>query len=489
VDKIVDKNIPAENIFTIFYRGGTSPRLGKCICDLSEIDVKFHFTIKRRLAREVGENVPDSLPIVLQNEWFAVGERHVKRHLLTVNDAPGWLRKEQATIGSAKVLAAFGKSSTRNREYENLISFRKIWEPQASSLRSRILQYIRARIPSTVALILADAEVIRLLKKSRRVWFPAMQAKQIIELTDAYESTEEEIASNKPIVVITGSMRTGRRLLDVSRSLRNATSKQGNRIVYVNIFGLLAEIADYRDWEANLCYGKTGPDHNVACSVFKLCASTSGGTWQEEQKHISNGLKRTKHLTQVDRKELENRRNQLVKALAGRSAYYFCSDLQGNHLSLRDNFAFDFMDGHEGGSSTRFSQSEVYFTVSAILHSLRNGDTDRHPLRQRVNCHSILAPSNFDRFNDGLVQGSILRASIPVELEYSSLKDDSSAMRDIILGIFRNIATQQGEAAAEFALALSLRRLRLAEKDMNAVVREGRRLKGLAGAYMRLLEE
>ena len=186
---------------------------------------------------------------------------------------------------------------------------------------------------------------------------------------------------------------------------------------------------------------------------------------------------------------MENRRGQLIKAHRDRSTNYFCPDSHGRQLTLRDNFAFDFLDGNEEGSSARFNQSEVYFTISAILHALRNGDTDRHPLRQRVNCHSILAPSNFDRFNDGLVQSAILRAALPVELEYSSLKDDSAAMRDRILGIFRNVDSQQGEAAAEFALALSLKRLRLAVKDINAISREGCRLNGLAGAYMRLLDE
>ena len=118
--RVVEKGIPAEQIITVFFKGDSSPHLGYYLCDLGAIDSYFDNNIQRRLAN-IHKRTSGSLPIVLQNEWFAVGERNTKQHLLTATDAPPWLRKEQKLLIGCGLFAAMGRSATNHRLYQNLI--------------------------------------------------------------------------------------------------------------------------------------------------------------------------------------------------------------------------------------------------------------------------------------------------------------------------------------------------------------------------------
>jgi hypothetical protein len=78
---------------------------------------------------------------------------------------------------------------------------------------------------------------------------------------------------------------------------------------------------------------------------------------------------------------------------------------------------------------------------------------------------TILDPENFSRFNDGVIQASILRAARPSELDY---RDHPSASREAARLVGRIIgypASAGGDAAREFALALATERLRLHDDD------------------------
>jgi hypothetical protein len=82
-----------------------------------------------------------------------------------------------------------------------------------------------------------------------------------------------------------------------------------------------------------------------------------------------------------------------------------------------------------------------------------------------------LSPRNFDRFNDGIIQASFLRASQPIELDYSHFRKESGEMTEILRFILSNSANSAGEAAQEFVLALALGRMRLADNDAKELYR------------------
>lgn len=126
-------------------------------------------------------------------------------------------------------------------------------------------------------------------------------------------------------------------------------------------------------------------------------------------------------------------------------------------LILNKNFAFlNFEQYYEN-----ISQSEVYFIISTILNNLRNNTIKGDTLIQKEHDRNVLDPGNFLRFNDGIIQSCLLRASLNCELDYSLDENLSSQMRDIILDIIRNEDVIMREPIMEFTYAISSKKIKL----------------------------
>ncbi len=159
--------------------------------------------------------------------------------------------------------------------------------------------------------------------------------------------------------------------------------------------------------------------------------------------------------------ELENAMDNRVRGLSDNLFLKSCTE---QNLVLRSGFAF--LDFHF--DTRKINQAETYFVVTCVLHHMRcRGDSAR--LGQDGMLRTVLSPRCFDRFNDGAIQASILRAAKRIELDYSHSEKISGEMRTIIEVIFRNSSNEIGEAAREFALALAIGRLTLAPPDLDSL--------------------
>jgi len=74
----------------------------------------------------------------------------------------------------------------------------------------------------------------------------------------------------------------------------------------------------------------------------------------------------------------------------------------------------------------------------------------------------VLAPENFQRFNDNILQVCLLRAALPSEMDYSSSAEVSLLMKEVLQKIFARRHLTFGGAALEFAAALLSGRMKLA---------------------------
>lgn len=83
-----------------------------------------------------------------------------------------------------------------------------------------------------------------------------------------------------------------------------------------------------------------------------------------------------------------------------------------------------------------------------------------------ANTQTVLSPEVFSRFNDGVIQSALLRAALPVELNYASSRDQSRAIADLILQMCDLHDRPQGEALAEFLMALRSGRLQLEDVQL-----------------------
>ena len=78
----------------------------------------------------------------------------------------------------------------------------------------------------------------------------------------------------------------------------------------------------------------------------------------------------------------------------------------------------------------------------------------------------------FVRFNDGILQASLLRASRPCELDYSASDDLSRQFTATCLSVLVNCGQNVGEAALEFVHALVTKKVALRQKDRGQLIDE-----------------
>jgi hypothetical protein len=135
----------------------------------------------------------------------------------------------------------------------------------------------------------------------------------------------------------------------------------------------------------------------------------------------------------------------------------------GASLGLTDGFVF-----FGNVFDSRLSEvpiSTTFATVSSVLQAARDLINPSHQLKSTGYESVVLAPENFQRFNDNLLQACILRAAYPSELDYSSSPHLSGLMKEFILKLFARRNHTYGAAALEFAAALASGKLRLAAGD------------------------
>lgn len=150
-------------------------------------------------------------------------------------------------------------------------------------------------------------------------------------------------------------------------------------------------------------------------------------------------------------------------------------------------------DGHSPAMSPGFllwrSKSElagtelnagVFLTVAVFLEACRTAgskDSDTS-LISGLFQQTLIAPTNFTRFNDPAIQAALLRAAYKSELNFSSSPDLSGDMQRLILRLVELYDAPAGEALPEFLLALVMGRLTLTREHMGALLQEAAKLPG-----------
>lgn len=91
-------------------------------------------------------------------------------------------------------------------------------------------------------------------------------------------------------------------------------------------------------------------------------------------------------------------------------------------------------------------------------------------MRQSVFVRNIIDPGNFSRFNDGIIQASILRAANPEELAYNIDSDLSQEMFNTFETLIKYHTDEQGEALIEFLYSLAIKKMTLKKIHLQKVV-------------------
>jgi hypothetical protein len=290
------------------------------------------------------------------------------------------------------------------------------------------------------------------------------------EVTDAninwvkFSDIDEEQLKNHPsVLVVAGAITSGRKLLATARKLRGIDPSA--TIIYLVGFSKLPTKESFEQLEKDLCLGGHELVVLRSCSLPRF-SDTAKSAWHIEKEILSAFGDVEDPLSDVVKKlpVLLNERLQLLDNNLSTDNDLFLKSAKGDVLKLRNTFAFWIGLNLETEKS---SQSDVYWTMQAILHDLRAKNVNG----LATTYHStLISPVCFDRFNDGVIQACLLRAAKPIELNYAVDEIYSRQITDIIISIVQNWNNPQGEACLEFLLALWIGQLKVLDKHLKEVV-------------------
>lgn len=336
---------------------------------------------------------------------------------------------------------------------------------QAADFSAFLNKILRQNIPVTIGAIIYQDDTGSQLIASKCAEYirPRLNANAQLHLIPHSQLEEKKAVIDKDsaLLIVAAVVGRGSKLLSISRDLRPLHTGARTYIIGAQIAETQAQIAALR---GNLKYSAAGAPIQVALFSQSAIGESLPASYKREQQYLS-GLTLT-GLT--DR--LAHRAEKLAGTSSGMNKDALLPigcDLTSD-LLLRPDFAYWSFKYDDRQSTT----PAVLLTIAAILQRARESTEVGHANRLESDAFQqvVLDPENFARYNDGVIQGALLRAALPAELDYSSEREASRYMFDLVSKIIIQHEQPQGEAAPEFALAWKTGALKLSKEHHEALL-------------------
>ncbi|BCQ22398.1 hypothetical protein NK8_05070 [Caballeronia sp. NK8] len=315
---------------------------------------------------------------------------------------------------------------------------------------------LRQRTPASVHAIVHqnDSASRKLAKDCARGLAEIMVRKSAVPVINEVdvEASAVHISKDAGLLIVAAVVGRGTRLLSISRDLRDL--HEGARTYLIG-----AQVAEASNQigalTGNLRYSATKA--NIEIQRYAEVAVGAGlrDSYSEEARVLQNARSAFGEHFERRLTDLEGTPSGLIeRTFIGSDANLM------EPLKLRRDFAFW---AFEYNPDTADTTPGVFAMAGAILQHAREKKFEDVALRLSTDAFQqvILDPENFTRYNDGVIQAALLRCARMGEFDYSMEHNKSQFMLDLLKGIFAQHDRRQGEGAAEFALALFTRRLRL----------------------------
>lgn len=488
--------IERKNILILFFLGDETKLANirdKVICNLSQSPKNLngisHY--QTYLEGECELCNRGSYPVEVSGDVFLLEKPHINRIMIGTKDPEVYLSSFVKQFMSVKrgenVLKVNYKESTVGK-YEIYIDFHQILkgisEGKYVKYNEKLKNFINQYVPSSTRKIIslndkASVQLASLIKD---------------EISNNYKNTEApEVISQDEInnldgclpgsVVVVGScISNGKNLLYISRALRKYHQL---RIIYFIGISRTKNLKYLQRLKSNLKQGSYGPETNSFHEIETIFCDNNSvySSWLREVDFLSSIIDFLNNKEEVPEKIItyfEERKKYLqksegaeIKGLSERIFYPRITNEEIEEIRIRKNFAFFNFDNYDED----VSQADIYFTISNILNTLRSNDltlpkssTQMKSLGQSPFVRNLIDPGNFDRFNDGIIQASILRAAKPEELAYHIDADLSSEMHGTLQTLVKYHDQDQGEALVEFLYAIAITKLSLTKVHLKSII-------------------
>ncbi|WP_416866693.1 MAG: hypothetical protein ACMVP2_03270 [Imperialibacter sp.] len=481
----VHKSLRLDKIAIIFYLSDDLDFMQNVICDLAfesennpngiSLDTYNAGSDGKCRLCEGG-----SYTVKVSGDIFLLEKPKVKQISITKSDAPIWLSgfmERYLTQGGKSLIRCFYGDEPYQRTFESYLFLEEL-----SIKGEQLFFYKFNKLLDQYAS--ASLKYLIFLEDSSSDWLAvkAMEFLSRIGKVDVIKISIEELAKNPgavnndergAILIISSCLVSGTSLLYVNKFLRRFDNLTKTYLV---------GIARTESMEAlnfikkNIGQGEFGVNTNQL--EFVETINTSSSNESKEKLVWSSEIDVIRRILDINEEEFHSsiateyfskRLEDLESAQADRNKglvnnVFLVNPITNLPLKINKNFAFyNFNDYHD-----KVSQADIFFTVSCILNNLRCLDgTHKRSIVQEEQVRTVLSPNNFQRFDDGIIQGSLLRAATSQELNYSFDSSISEEFKETFLKIIDNYEDDiVSEGFAEFLLAMSIKKIRCRPNDM-----------------------
>tara|TARA_R110002050_G_scaffold18872_1_gene54727 strand:- start:4401 stop:6704 length:2304 start_codon:yes stop_codon:yes gene_type:complete len=483
ISRLVDESIAHKNQILVLYFLGPIDKYihvkENIICNITYDKIDFAFgveifkTYKNTIECKLCENY--STPIEITGDVFLSVKPKIKSIVLKKSDAPKFLSSFMYRYRANNELenifrAYYGYGDNGSMNYEVFIDTSLIMElitnPKSSSyFKSKLHRKIGTNVSAQTKYILhlPDPGSIRLVNYILDV--VDFKTKPEVKSLKNFEEIKDKQGS---ILVVGSSLVTGRYYLHISRLLRKF-----NKLGASYIIGILRSMSqDYNNsTKSNLGQGEDGGQTFPVHTIEEIYCSPrmENNYWDAEKEYFENligGIDEDENI------EFTNYIKNRVKTLrdsrknGGLNNNVFLPMYNNNILTLRRGFVFwNFKYNCENAY-----QSKVFFTISTVLNHLVNQSVDsERSLKQTNYVRNLISPDNFKRFNDGIIQSSIIRAGRRENFLYNLDNEESFNFKVLMISMIDAFNDEHGEALPEFLLSIALKKIRLKRKHLKSI--------------------
>lgn len=426
-------------------------------------------------------------------DQFLPANPTISARMIVAQDAPSWLSPFMESMYGRDAVRCHSNISNSEHPFRTfLLDLSGIINPptiDGPKLSEKLAEKLTRHIPASIKWLihLDDDDSLCLARRIQRELAElgiALPDDRILNSSELIMSGTKELGDGLALIVASAVV-TGRSILSLSRSLRRA--HKGQPLAFFIVVARMADDSQWRELSVNLTYANANPkahELNVVESIHLPTDRFEAGTpWQRESalwKLLRDELKLSGDLGDpVAQVRAIDERLLVIDGAAssgGLRSNLFLDGRADGHahpLDLQPNFAFwkfSYLTDRASGGHRIPTQADVFFTISAILHNLRQSKKAKHAPLAHDHNWTVIAPRNFARFNDAVIQASLLRAALPRELDYSSDEGLSLHMISVIQEALSAWHSTEGAAAGEFLLALALERIRLAPVDLHRLI-------------------
>jgi hypothetical protein len=476
--RLIDKGLRNDRIVTLFYVGDPGTP-GEVLYDLTRHEHTNPDGIDKIVSYAPGDCPlckQGSSRIKMSRDHFVPEDPTAESVLLRAEDAPRWLKQFlDRYSGTGVIRAHYGggmRGFTHNIYFDMRRALNAAPDRHFNQCFGRVLtQHLPVSLRRIIAL--NDSGSVEMAKVALALYtaFNNQRDIKILTAREAIDDANNLVESQGSTVVIASCIVGGRSLMELSQILRTIQANGCiSFIVGIARFTHRDVLNEARSNVTRTSERSTDFGFHIVDQVFVPDNTPlRPSSWDDEIEF----LKQLQRIFSADREAasiLAARLEQLRLAggdpQCGLEDELFWTTVDNKRLKLRPNFAFY----RPPKGANPLTQAEVFFTMSCVLHNLRQNDPSHRSLAQSEHNRTLIEPTTFYRLNDGVIQAALLRAALASEIDYRIDEAKSATMQEVIKSIFTECSKDRGEATIEFLLALSMQHLRLTPSDTKRLI-------------------